>query len=115
MGQPVEVRVFSTAPPYAFGLRVAGHAVQHKDRANPMPTVLRWRGYRFYFFSNEGYEPPHIHVDRGGNSVKYWLGPVRLARNFGFGPVELTVIERKVRQEETVFLERWNEHFGSNT
>jgi hypothetical protein len=50
-----------------------------------MPTVLRWRGYRFYFFSNEGHELPHIHVDRGGNSVKFWLEPVRLARNFGFG------------------------------
>jgi len=21
-----------------------------------MPTVLRWNGYRFYFFSNEGQE-----------------------------------------------------------
>jgi len=40
-----------------------------------MPTVLRWRGYRFYFFSNEGHELPHIHVDRGGNSVKFWLEP----------------------------------------
>jgi hypothetical protein len=49
-----------------------------------MPTVLRWNGYRFYFFSNEGSEPPHIHVDKGGNSVKYWLEPVSMARNFGF-------------------------------
>jgi hypothetical protein len=80
-----------------------------------MPTVLRWRGYRFYFFSNEGYEPPHIHVDRGGNSVKYWLGPVRLARNFGFSQPDLTAIEQKVRQEEANFLARWNEYFGSNT
>ena len=48
-----------------------------------MPTVLRWAGYRFDFFSNEGYEPPHIHVDKAGNSVKFWLVPVRLARNSG--------------------------------
>lgn len=27
-----------------------------------MPTVLRVAGYRF-FFSNEGNEPPHIHVE----------------------------------------------------
>lgn len=33
-----------------------------------MPTVLRWKGYRFYFFSNEGSEPPHIHIDKDGNT-----------------------------------------------
>ena len=38
-----------------------------------MPTVLRWNGYRFYFFSNEGSEPPHIHVDKAGHTAKYWL------------------------------------------
>ena len=38
-----------------------------------MPTVLRWNGYRFYFFSNEGFEPPHIHVDKGEFSAKFWL------------------------------------------
>ena len=80
-----------------------------------MPTVLRWRGYRFYFFSNEGSEPPHIHVDRDGNSVKFWLTPVRLARNLGFGERDLGLIEKKVRQEEGSFIERWNEHFGSHT
>lgn len=48
-----------------------------------MPTILRWNGYRFYFFSNEGAEPPHIHIDKAGNSAKYWLQPVALARNIG--------------------------------
>jgi hypothetical protein len=47
--------------------------------------------------------------------VKFWLGPVRLARNFGFAQPELTGIERKVRQEEASFLEKWNEYFSSNT
>lgn len=48
-----------------------------------MPTVLRWNGYRFYFFSNEGSEPPHIHIDKRGNTAKYWLNPVALAQNTG--------------------------------
>lgn len=30
-----------------------------------MPTVLRVDGYRFFFYSNEGNEPPHIHVESG--------------------------------------------------
>ena len=38
-----------------------------------MPTVLRWNGYRFYFFSNEGHEPPHVHIDKAGRSCKFWL------------------------------------------
>ncbi|MBW6456390.1 MAG: DUF4160 domain-containing protein [Trueperaceae bacterium] len=28
------------------------------------PTVLRDGPYRFFFFSNERGEPPHIHVQR---------------------------------------------------
>ena len=30
-----------------------------------MPVILRHRGYRFFFFSNEGEppEPPHIHKE----------------------------------------------------
>jgi hypothetical protein len=30
-----------------------------------MPTVLVVDGFRFFFFSNEGFEPPHIHVEKG--------------------------------------------------
>jgi hypothetical protein len=79
-----------------------------------VPTVLRWRGFRFYFFSNEGYESAHVHVDKDGNSVKFWLAPVRLARNFGFGQSDLNLIEQKVREEEAIFVEKWNEYFGSH-
>ncbi len=78
-----------------------------------MPTVLLWNGYRFYFFSNEGFEPPHIHVDRGGNSVKYWLQPVAVARNYGFSSREVRVIGDKVREEQQHFLEAWHGYFGN--
>ncbi|MBU6297282.1 MAG: DUF4160 domain-containing protein [Alphaproteobacteria bacterium] len=78
-----------------------------------MPTVPRWNGYRFYFFSNEGQEPPHIHVDRGENTVKFWLDPVEIARNIGFAPRELNVIERKVQEERENFIKAWDVYFGS--
>lgn len=58
-----------------------------------MPTVLRWNGYRFYFFSNEGQEPPHIHIDKAENTVKFWLSPVSVARSIGFGGRELALLE----------------------
>ena len=77
-----------------------------------MPTVLRWNGYRFYFFSNEGAEPPHVHVDKVGNTAKYWLQPVALARSIGYSAKELKQIEGKVAEQAETFLEAWHEHFG---
>jgi hypothetical protein len=40
-----------------------------------MPTVLRLLGFRFHFYSDEGTEPPHIHVDAGDSECKFWLSP----------------------------------------
>ena len=54
-----------------------------------MPTVLRIGPYRFYFFSNEGDEPPHVHVDRDAATAKVWLDPVELSRSRGFRPKEI--------------------------
>ena len=55
-----------------------------------MPTVHRERGFRFYFYSNENDEPPHIHVDKGGASAKVWLQPLSLAWNRGYTAKELS-------------------------
>jgi hypothetical protein len=40
-----------------------------------MPTVLRVDAFRFFFYSDERNEPPHIHVTSGGKSAKLWLRP----------------------------------------
>ena len=78
-----------------------------------MPTLLRWNGFRFYFFSSDGDEPPHVHIDRDGATAKYWLSPVVLARNIGFNPRDLRVIEGKVGEERARFLEAWRDYFGT--
>ncbi len=78
-----------------------------------MPTVLREGPFRFYFFSNEGDEPPHIHVDRDEKSAKFWLTPIELDRNHGFGARELRSIERLVVENQQAFLERWDEYFDA--
>jgi hypothetical protein len=80
-----------------------------------MPTVLRWNGYRFYFFSNEGDEPRHIHVDKAGKSAKYWLEPVSLAKNFGFSASELREIESKIAIESKGMVEKWDEYFSGHS
>jgi hypothetical protein len=77
-----------------------------------VPTVLRWNGYRFYFFSNEESEPPHIHVDKGEATAKYWLADGALARSIGFSRRELNELSDKVREERSVFLEAWRAYFG---
>lgn len=54
-----------------------------------MPVVLRYEGFRFFFYSNEGdpLEPAHIHVRAAGKEAKFWLSPEPLlARNNGLMP-----------------------------
>jgi hypothetical protein len=77
-----------------------------------MPTVSRIGGYRFFFFSNERTEPPHIHVERGGCAAKFWIAPVALGANSGFRSGELAELHRLVREHQTHFQERWDEFFG---
>lgn len=61
-----------------------------------MPTIHRHKGYRFFFFSNEGSprEPPHVHVERGDDNAKVWIAedPLRLADSHGFSATELSDI-----------------------
>jgi hypothetical protein len=78
-----------------------------------MPTVLRSGPYRFYFYSHEPNEPPHVHVDRDDLSAKVWLQPVGLARNLGFSHMELRRIQRLVTEHQAALLEAWNGHFGA--
>lgn len=49
-----------------------------------MPKVLEKFDFRFFFFSREAQESPHIHVEHGDKVAKYWLNPVELASSVGF-------------------------------
>jgi hypothetical protein len=77
-----------------------------------MPTVLRIGPYRFFFYSLENDEPPHIHVEAAENVAKYWLAPVRLASSHGFRSHELTELRALVAEHEQLFQEAWHVHFG---
>lgn len=35
-----------------------------------MPTIHRENGFRFFFFSNENDENPHVHVEKSGGAAK---------------------------------------------
>ena len=77
------------------------------------PNVGKIGPFRFYFYSHEPNEPPHVHVDREACSAKFWLKPVSLAANIGFSPAELKKIEKMVIMKQKDFLEAWYEFFGS--
>ena len=63
-----------------------------------MPTVLRIGSFRFHFYSDEGNEPPHIHVATPDGECKFWLEPIQLARNKGVPPHIIRKIEKLVFQ-----------------
>ena len=67
--------------------------------------------YRFFFFSNEGQEAPH--VQRDDALAKFWLEPPALASTTGFRGHELREIERVVQARKQQFLEDWHEFFRS--
>jgi hypothetical protein len=75
-----------------------------------VPTVLRVGGYRFFFFSREGTEPVHIHVQQAERYAKFWLSPLSLAWAKGFRSNELTELLRIVQRHSSTFEERYHEH-----
>ena len=77
-----------------------------------MPTVLRIGLFRLYFYSHEPNEPPHVHVDRGEETIKPWLEPVEVAKSRGFRAHQIGGIITMVIEHRKALLEAWHEHFG---
>lgn len=78
-----------------------------------MPTLLCKNGFRFFFFSNEGTEPPHVHVQRGHRVAKFWLEPLQLEKSGGMAGHELTKSLTILKEHREEFLEKWHEYFSS--
>lgn len=78
-----------------------------------MPTVRMIGPYRFFFYSGDRDEPPHIHVERDQKIAKFWITPVRLQRNGGFSQGEISKIMNKVVENKSLFMEAWDEYFSS--
>ena len=69
-----------------------------------MPTVLLVRDWRFFFYSNEGQEPPHIHVKRGSAQAKFWLNIESLG-------VEQAYVRHMTQQEQRQVQQIISAHF----
>ena len=79
-----------------------------------MPVVFRYKGYRFFFYSNEGVprEPLHIHVRKAEASAKFWIEPdPGVAEARGMSASELSeLLEVAIAHREEI-KRFWNEHF----
>ena len=77
-----------------------------------MPTVLNIDGFRFFFFSDEGSEPCHIHIKKAGSRGKIWLLP-EMEENYyyGFTEQEKHKIRNIVRDNYEYLIQKWDEYF----
>ncbi len=75
------------------------------------PTVLRVRGFRFYFFSRE--EPrAHVHVQHADGEAKFWIEPaVELHANYGLKMKQIAEAEKLVEENLNEIRSAWAKHF----
>jgi hypothetical protein len=77
------------------------------------PTILRDKGYRFFFFSREE-SRMHVHVSCGDGEAKFWLEPeITLARNVQLSGLQLKEIGQLIEVHVDELKTAWNKHFGS--
>lgn len=77
-----------------------------------MPTVLTIDGFKLHFYSDEGNEPCHIHVKKGGGRGKWWLEPtLEEEYAYGFTQQERKQIKRIVTEHQQQLIREWHEYF----
>ena len=75
-----------------------------------MPTVLKLKGYRFFFFSNE-HDPKHIHIQNQQKYAKIDLETLNIINNYKFNSKEIKEIINIVKENQNNFIKAWNEYF----
>jgi hypothetical protein len=78
-----------------------------------MPTVLYINGYRFFFYSQEGNEPMHIHVTKSEANGKLWLEPViKVAYFINFTVRQQREIMQIIENNYPLLKRKWHEYFS---
>ncbi len=79
-----------------------------------MPIVIKIRGIRFYFYSDD-HEPIHIHVKGHGGEAKIEVEPqVVLVYSRGFSRNDIGKIMEIVRANRDAIIAKWKEHFDDS-
>ena len=75
------------------------------------PTVLRVKGFRFYFFSREEIRA-HVHVQHSEGEAKFWIEPaVELHANYGLKAKRLAEAQTLVEEHANEIRSAWAKHF----
>lgn len=77
-----------------------------------MPTILKIRGYRFFFYSNEGLEPCHVHIAGYGGETKFWIPSCEVVWSYNFNAKQLREIMEIIKENLNTIEEKWYEHFN---
>ena len=77
-----------------------------------VPTIFYSDGFRFFFYSNEGNEPVHVHVEKGSGYAKYWMQPVRMDYAEGFNRRDIRRMTELVVENQQRIVKAREEHFG---
>ncbi|TVL99675.1 MAG: hypothetical protein CV087_17150 [Candidatus Brocadia sp. WS118] len=78
------------------------------------PTILREKGYRFYFLSNEE-KRIHVHVTCESGEAKFWLEPmVSLAIYHRLNSKKLNEIQKIIERHRYEIIKAWQKHFGKH-
>ena len=76
------------------------------------PTILRIKGYRFFFLSNEE-ERKHVHVTCEYGEAKFWFEPlISLAVYHGLNQKKLSEMQAIIEKHKNEIIKGWQEHFG---
>lgn len=78
-----------------------------------MPTVLKEKEFRFFFFENDREETPHIHVELDNKYAIFWLRPLELEKSIGYTAGEINEIKNLLKVNMAAAMEKWNEYFTS--
>lgn len=101
----------SDVEPDGFRIVEAVQTMQNGGSEGSVPTIMSVDGYRFYFYSHEPGEPPHVHVDAAGSTMKVWLEDLGVAKSRGFRSKVRSAILAHVEEHRAKMLEAWHEHF----
>jgi hypothetical protein len=81
-----------------------------------MPTVLYIYGWRFFFYSNEGNEPIHIHAEKGDIECKFWIlideVDIKEAFAYNLTPAAQKEVRKIIFQHFDIIVEAWETFFN---
>ena len=76
------------------------------------PTVLRYKNYRFFFFSREE-KRLHIHVHCPDGEAKFWIEPkIELNKNIGLNQKQINEVYNFIKDNKNEIKRAWKKHFG---